>query len=493
MTTVATPVRVEVSLWRPMVLAMGKTGGGSIVSGLLSALGTKIIATMLGPSSIALLQTLQQLRDGAVTAATANGRTAVVQGASALEGIERREYLRTVAMLFTGGTFLVAMAIMVYPGAIARWSRLPASSQVLLPWLAVTVALLSVFVFLNAILNALREIGKLALLQLVSPVVAAMVAWPLAAKARSGHPVAIALFLLIPAAVTMMAAAIALRAHRDQLHEWFRGSGRWWSGAAALGFLSISGAMVVSSLAATTVLLVLRGNITRSEGLTITGQFDAAWNISMTQATLILGSVQAYYLPSLAAAKSADERVRQIRGMFLVATLATMPIIVALVALKPLAVSVLYSRAFLHSPGFLRWTLIGDYLKVSSWVLAAPMLAMREAGSFLGLDLLTQAIFLGVATSLVRVVRPAESVAIAFLVSYAFYFSVCYVYVRTRHGFRFGRTSITAWLTGLALIIGVSTNAWTDTTVHSALAVVWVFLAIGFSAGFAWYIRRTEE
>ena len=42
---------------------------------------------------------------------------------------------------------------------------------------AVTVALLSAFVFLTAILNALREIGTLALLQLASPLLAASRWW----------------------------------------------------------------------------------------------------------------------------------------------------------------------------------------------------------------------------------------------------------------------------------------------------------------------------
>ena len=72
MTTAAEPARAERSLWRPMILAMGKTGGASVLSGLFSALGTKIVAAMLGPGAIALLETLQQLRDAAVTCATAN-------------------------------------------------------------------------------------------------------------------------------------------------------------------------------------------------------------------------------------------------------------------------------------------------------------------------------------------------------------------------------------------------------------------------------------
>lgn len=492
MTTAVTPAQAEESLWRPLVAAMGKTGGGSIASGLLSALGTKIIAALLGPGSIALLATLQQLRDGAVTVATANGRTALVQGASALEGIERREYLRTVALLFAGGTFLVAAAMLTMPASIARWSRLPASSEALLPWLAATAALLSAFVFLTAILNAFREIGKLALVQIASPLVAAMVAWPLAAKVRAGHPVGLVLYLAIPAALAVAAAAVALRGHRDLLREWLRGPGRWWSVSAARGFLSISGAMMISALTATTVLLAVRGSITRHEGLAMTGQFDAAWNISINQVTLILGSVQAYYLPTLAAAKTARERSRHIGGMLMVATLATVPVIVALAALKPLAVSLLYSPQFASSPGFLRWTLLADYLKVSSWVLATPMLATRDVGAFLGSDLVTHAVFLGGAMFFARLVKPAEGVAIGFLVSYAVYFALCYGYAHTRHGFRFGPAGAAAWIAGLVLITGASANAWSDTTVHIARASFWIVLAIGFSAGFALHIRRRE-
>jgi O-antigen/teichoic acid export membrane protein len=415
-----------------------------------------------------------------------------VQGASSLEGVERREYLRTVALIFAGATLLVALAIVVVSGQIVRWSRLPAASGQLLPWLAVTIALLSVFVFLTAILNALREIGKLALLQLASPMVSAMVAWPVAMEVRAGHPVAMAFFLLLPAAATVAAAAFALWGHREQIREWFQGSGRWWTAGASRHFLSISGAMLASGLVATTVLLAVRGSITRRESLAMTGQFDAAWNISMNQVTLILGSVQTYYLPALSAAKNDRERGRRIRGMLLVATLATVPATVALAALKPLVVSVFYSHAFAASPAFLRWTLPGDYLKVSAWVLAAPMLATREMGTFLALDLLTQAIFLGSAMWLARIIEPAEGAAIGFLLSYAAYFALCYAYARSRYGFRFSASGLAAWLTGLLLVLGASASAWGDTMLHPARAAAWILLAVGFSAGFAMYMRGRE-
>ena len=361
-----------------------------------------------------------------------------------------------------------------------------------MPWLALTVALLSVFVFLTAILNALQQIGKLALLQVASPLAAAAVAWPLAARIRAGHPAAIIFFLVIPAALTVAAAAYALRGQRVQLRDWFRGPGLWWSFTVARSFLSLSGAMLVGGVAAAAVLLAVRGSITRHEGPAMTGQFDAAWSISMNQVTLILGSVQAYYLPTLAAARSVPERGRHIRGMLIMATLVSVPAIVALAALKPLAIHVLYSSQFASSAGFLRWTLLGDYLKISSWVLATPMLAARNAGTFLWTDLSAHALFFGVSTLLARLIEPAEAAAIGFLLSYALYFTLCYRYARTRHGFRFGAAGSALWFLGLVLIIGASANAWSDTTAHLARASFWIVIAIAYSSGFAIYTRRAE-
>ena len=475
-----------------MVLALGKTGAASLASGLVSALGTKIVASVLGPGSLALLQTLQQLRDGALIVATSNGKMALVQGASEMGGTARREFVRTAAILFSVGALLVAAAMLAVPREFVRWSRLPVGSERLLLWVALSVALLSGFIFLTAILNALREIGRLALLQLVSPLTAALVAWPVAQAVRGGRPAAITAYLAIPAAASVLAGIVALRGRGPELRGWVRGVGRLWSHGAARHFFSISGAMLASGVAATAVLLAVRGSITRHESLVVTGQFDAAWNISMNHVTLILGSIQAYYLPLLSAARTPEERTRQVRGMMIVASLATAPVIVALVALKPLVVTVLYSQAFAASPRFLRWTLLGDYLKVSSWVLMTPMLAARHLGAFLAVDLLAQATFWSSARLLSRAAGTPEGAAIGFLVSNGLCFALCLIYVHLRQGLRLGVNGLAAWAAGLVLAITASARFWNETGTDLPSALLWISAAAGISAGFAFYLRRRE-
>ena len=68
----------------------------------------------------------------------------------------------------------------------------------------------------------------------------------------------------------------------------------------------------------------------------------------------------------------------------------------------------------------------------------------------------TQAAFWGGAWVLRRFREPAEAAAIAFAISYAANFAVCYAYARGRHGFRLKGATGAMWLGGLALVSAVS-------------------------------------
>ncbi len=61
---------------------------------------------------------------------------------------------------------------------------------------------------------------------------------------------------------------------------------------------------------------------------------------------------------------------------------------------KPILLPLLYSPAFLGAGRYLRWTLLGDYLKVASWILSIPMLARPARAVFLASDLAASGVFL---------------------------------------------------------------------------------------------------
>jgi len=455
--------------WRPLLRAASLTGAAAVAGAALSVVATKIFAAMLGPAEVAVLATLQQIRQAGVTGATLNGQTALVQGASARSGHEQRQYLRTVLLLMGTATALVAVLALAVPGWVAASTGLGAQRAELIRWLAAPVAFSSALVFLSAVLNARGEIGKLAWVQMASPAVMALLAYPVARTVRAGHgghegalvgwlAAAVGSAAVLAAALAAPLAPIVFVRLRDS--RWYRTPRRWWDREAAGGFLTMSGCMLASGAAASLVLLTARARILHQQGFAVAGQFDAAWTISMNHVSLVLASLQAYCLPALARTSDGAERSAQLTRMLTAAALAAAAVVCVLALLKPVVLGLFYSDAFREGSRYLRWTLVGDYLKVSSWVLSIPMLASADMRVFLAADLSAYAVFAAAAAAIGCFRGAAEGTAIAFALMYAAHLAVCGAIAWLRYEFRPSLRTALIWTAGLLAVAGASAATW---------------------------------
>jgi PST family polysaccharide transporter len=248
--------------------------------------------------------------------------------------------------------------------------------------------------------------------------------------------------------------------NREQVKPWFRGAGRWWSAEAARRFLTMSGSMLAGGGAAALVLLAARARILHQQGFAVAGQFDAAWAISMNHVSLVLASLQTYCLPVLARPAGRAERSAHLTRMLTAAALAAAAVVCALALLKPVALALFYSDAFREASRYLRWTLVGDYLKVSSWVLSIPMLASADMRAFLAADLSAYAIFAAGAAIMGHFRGAAEGTAIAFVAMYAAHLAICGSIAWKRYGFRPGARIVLIWVGGLLAVVAASAVTW---------------------------------
>jgi PST family polysaccharide transporter len=446
---------------------MAETGGASLLSALLGLLASKILAVAAGPAAIAVLATLQQVRTAAVTAATLNGSTALVQGACALRGRARREYLRTTLVLMAGATACITSLLLLAPGAVARWAGIDASLAGPLRLLAFAVLLGVAYVFLAALLNALRALRRLALAQIAAPAALAFLAWPVArslgvAEAWSAAHLAgwLAAWLAASALAAALAAGVMLRSHWTELAGWFQGEGAWWRQEAARRFLRFSATLFASGLVYSGVVVAVRAAILRMEGLERAGTFDAAWAISMNQATLVLASLQTHYLPALSAPGSESGRAAHIQRVLILGAAAAALLLAALIVGKPLLIRLLYSEAFLGAGSYLGWMLPGDYLKVTSWILSLPLVAAGDMRAFLAADLCAYAVYAAVATLIARWLPAGEAAAIAFVGMYAAHLLICGARLWITGAFRPDRRTAVAWLAGGALVAAAAAATW---------------------------------
>jgi PST family polysaccharide transporter len=439
---------------RTVAAAMAKTGSAALLSALLAAAGTKILAASVGPAYVGLMGTLTQTRQTALVAATANGQAALVQGLNALEGRERNEYFRTALVIIAAATALVIAVLVAGSGRLARVSGLDlfTAAPRWVAWLAVPIFFGTLATICTGILNACGEIGRLARLQVVGPAVTAVLAAPAAMLVMRGNPGALTGLLAISAMVAAAVAIAMLRPQRVRIRGWICGAGKWWNAAAASRFLAIAGAMAATGFLAGAVLLTVRARIIRECGLDAAGHFDAAWSISMNHVTLVLASMQTYYLPELSRVRTDAARREHVSNVMKMAILACVPVIAGIALLKPVIIWALYSPKFLGAVSVLRWTLIGDYLKVTSWVLAIPMIAAADMRAFVVVDVLAQMVFLGCSWLFTGAAGAAQGAAIGFAACYAVNLMVCYWYLRRTIAWRFGPLRL-LWIAGFLIVV----------------------------------------
>jgi len=218
--------------------------------------------------------------------------------------------------------------------------------------------------------------------------------------------------------------------------------------------------MLASGTVASLVLLSARARILHRQGFVVAGQFDAAWAISMNHVSLVLASLQTCCLPVLARISSRTERGAHLNRMLTSAALAATAAVCMIAVLKPMIVTWLYSEAFRDAATYLRWTLVGDYLKVSSWVLSIPMLASAEMRLFLTADLGAYAVFAAGTAAATYFRGAAEGTAIAFVLMYAAHLGMTGTIAWLRYGFRPERWTTLIWTSGLLAVVAASAATW---------------------------------
>jgi len=218
--------------------------------------------------------------------------------------------------------------------------------------------------------------------------------------------------------------------------------------------------MLAGGAVASLVLLAARARILHRQGFVVAGQFDAAWAISMNHVSLLLASLQTYCLPALAGTQDRAERSAHLTRMLTAAALAAAGAVCVLAMLKPLVLAWLYSDAFGEATRYLRWTLVGDYLKVSSWVLSIPMLASADMRAFVAADLSAYTVFAVGAGVAGHFRGAAEGAAMAFVCMYAVHLAVCAMICRRRYGFHAGPRATLIWVAGLLAVVTASAWAW---------------------------------
>jgi len=466
---------------RQLLAGTIKAALGSIVSLSFYAVTIKVLASFLGPQGVGLFSVLRQIQATAVTLATFNGTTALVRGLSRQSGRDQQRFLASALLLCLGGACCVVAALGLSPSTWAGWLLARSDGETTVQIVLVACATLCgvAWVIVSGLLNGTRNIGGLAWAQGVGAGCLALIVYPAAIAVHNGTTYVLAALLCVaPSASASFGAWLIVRGGPDAPLR--RAFWKDWDRAAAKEFLVVSIAMLASGFLMSLVQLLVKRLVLGELGMAAVGIYDAAWNLSNTYVLIVLSSLATCYLPTLAGTADPQDRETLLSHTLALALVIMVPVLLAIICLKPLVISVLYTAEFLDSVDIVRWTLVGDYFKTISFVLGYSVLVRADMRLFLVLEILYNVTFLTV--SFLAVTHQwLPGLGVAHMVAYGT-LAVSYIVVHVwRYQFTLSALPVVACTTGLAMVLSASWVTWNERVVMWGGLLLWSVLGVAWS------------
>lgn len=179
--------------------------------------------------------------------------------------------------------------------------------------------------------------------------------------------------------------------------------------------------IIVSSVVIPIALIFIRNSLVLHAGWDSAGQWQAVWKISEVYLGVITMALSVYYLPKLASINTVAEIKKEINSVLLFILPVMILAALCIYLTRDYIINILFTSEFIAARDLFAIQLVGDVIKVISWLYAYPMLAKKATKYFIGTELFFGATW--VLLSLFFINKYGVSGAnIAYTVNYFFYF-----------------------------------------------------------------------
>ena len=428
-------------------------GGASFINIAIGVLRIKVLAVLLGPTGVGLASLYTGVMGTASTVATMGlGPVGTRQIAEAYSKNDARAIMVARRALFWAAMFLACaggLVVWSLRSILAVYALGSASYSGAVGWLSIGVALSVAGASQAALIQGMRRIGDIARLNvfgaLCSTVFGIGFLW------RWGNAGLVAYVLVLPLASFALGHIYVSRLPKSRtetvpLPELTRERKMLFR----LG-IAMVGAGLVQQLAQ----LWIRIDVARVLGAQSLGQYQAAWTISMQYVTFVLAAMGTDYYPRLTGVIHDPKAAgRLVNEQTEIATLMSGPVFIAMMAVAPWVIHMLYAASFTPAIEILRWQVLGDVLKVASFPLGFLILAAGDGKAFFSTETATLLVLTVLITGLMPIMG-LQITGIAYLAMYAFYLPLVYWLARRRIGFRWSRSVIIMSIVTFAICVGV--------------------------------------
>ncbi|WP_179995263.1 O-antigen translocase [Acinetobacter sp. YH16053] len=384
----------------------------------------KILAVYVGPAGYAAIGQFQNFIQMVTTFAGSAINTAVIKYTAEYHEDEtkQRAIWKAAGSSVLIFSFIFSLIILIFQKQLSLYIFQTTAYQSVFAWFAAFLVLFNLNALFLAILNGKKEILKLVVANIAGSILSLLVTGFLAVQYHLyGALVALSIYQSIAFFVTLFLCYKA---------NWFKISyllGRI-EPKIAKNFAAFALMALVSAICVPLSQMAIRTYLTQEFGLNYAGYWEAMIRLSAAYLMLVTTTLSVYYLPRLAELTHLDEIKKEVylgyKFIFPLAVVGGMCVYV----LRDWIIALLFSHAFMPMRDLFLWQMIGDSLKIGSWILAYLMLSKAMTKLFVITEIIFS-IFLILLTYIFTQVFGFEGVSIAYLINYATYWVVMSFFV----------------------------------------------------------------
>lgn len=384
---------------------------------MLTLLGVnKILAIYVGSTGYAALGQFQNAVQMITSFASGAVNTGVVKYTAEYYDDEKKQRLvwRTAGTISLVGSTVTAILIAIFNQQLAVWFLKDAAFGGVFFWFAATLIFFTFNTFLLSILNGKKEVARYVVANIAGSIFTLIVTTIMSIKfGLYGALVALAVYPSLSFFVTLF---LCYKLSWFKLAYLFGGIDK----SVAIN-LSKYTAMSLTSVACVPLSnMLIRNHLGETFGWEFAGYWEAIWRLSAAYLMLITTILGVYYLPRLSELKDYSEIKKEIMQGYKIILPITALSSLIIYLLRDFIIGLLFTRDFLPMRELFFWQMIGNTLKVGSWVLAYLMLGKAMVKLFISTEIIFSLSFVFLTYFLTKIYG-FDGVTIAYAINYFFY------------------------------------------------------------------------
>jgi PST family polysaccharide transporter len=177
--------------------------------------------------------------------------------------------------------------------------------------------------------------------------------------------------------------------------------------------------------------LIIRGFIIDSFSLQTAGWWEGMNRLSGMYLMIITSSFGVYYLPKLSELSNNGDLKREIKTAYKVIIPCLLVGLPCVYFGRFFIIKILFSPEFLEMSDLFFWQLVGDFFKISSWLMAYLMVAKSMAKYFIVTEIVFSVSYMTLVRVLVKIIG-LQGVVLGYAINYLIYFAVMYFFIYRR-------------------------------------------------------------